>query len=91
MMRPLLFISNVLNSIALAGQSWSMKYSMLISYSKKIATAIKQDIDEKKLTDAQVYTYLTSLVSYDNRIWSATLGFHPLFEKGDTVNWWFDF
>ena len=79
----------VISPVSMAGQSWSMKYSMLISYSKKIASAIKQDIDEKKLTDAQVYTYLTSLVSYDNRIWSATLGFSPsFFEKGDARNWW---
>ena len=78
--------------ISMTGSSfatWSSKYSMLTEYATRIADAIKVDIDEHTLTDGQIYTYLSSLVSYDNRIWSATIGFSPEFFKNrENRQWW---
>lgn len=76
-------------TLAAFAQGFSSRYEMLTVYADNIAQHIIEKIHEKDLSEAQIYTYLSSIVAYDNRIWSATLSFSPSFFKQDGLeDWW---
>ena len=53
------------------------QYGMVVDYAELVAEEIELKLKKDKLSANEIYTLLSSLVSFDTRIWSAALAFTP--------------
>ena len=64
------------------------QYGMIVDQTQVIAEEIKLKLDKDALNENEIYTLLSSLVSFDTRIWSAALAFTPsLIDDLEKAKW----
>ena len=78
MLFVLMSLSIMLTSaVAADADKFDEKYGMVTDYAALVAKEIKSKMSKHQLSEPEIYTLLSSLVSYDTRIWSASVAFTP--------------
>jgi hypothetical protein len=68
--------------ILLSQISFSYTKTQIIKKVNQLAQQIKTDLNNNQLSEAQIYTYITELTTYDKKVYGSALAFNPSFFQG---------
>lgn len=79
---------HLLNYIAIAliglplAVSAAADQAEIIKHAHEVAKRIESALNKNQLSEAQIYTYLTEMVTFDEKVYGSALAFNPSFLKG---------
>lgn len=62
--------------------SFAYTQTQIIKKANQLAQQIKTDLQNNQLSEAQIYTYITELTTYDKQVYGSALAFNPAFLQG---------